>query len=152
MGEVELEGGGVVGWEGLKEGDEVLAGGVGEGDALGSGDGDGFVEHGAEEIEHALGGEDGAEGELAGGADGSEDREQDEFVPEDVVDVVADLSLDACGAEGLGNGLDAVGDSTGGFADGGSDFGVLVFDDAGFGDVGGEPGCAADDVFWAKDG
>ena len=71
VGEVDLEGGGVVGREGLKEGDEVGAGGVGEGDALGAGDGDGFVEHGAEEIEHALGGEDGAEGELAGGADGS---------------------------------------------------------------------------------
>ena len=58
----------------------------------------GFVEHGAEEMEHALGGEDGAEGELAGGGDGSQDREQDELVPEDVVDVVADLGLDAAGA------------------------------------------------------
>ena len=62
VGEVDLEGGGVVGREGLDEGDEVVGGGVGEGDALGSGDGDGFVEHGAEEIEHAPGGEDGGRG------------------------------------------------------------------------------------------
>ena len=121
-------------------------------DALGSGDGDGFVEHGAEEIEHAPGGEDGAEGELAGGGDGSQDGKQDEFVPEDVVDVVADLGFDAGGAEGLGDGLDAGGDSAGGFADGGSDFGVLIFDDARLEDVGGEPGGAADDVLFAEDG
>ena len=31
-------------------------------------------------------------------------------------------------------------------------FGVLIFDDAGFGDVGGEPGGAADDVLGAEDG
>ena len=152
VGEVDLEGGGVVGREGLEEGDEVVGGGVGEVDALGMGDGDGLVEHGAEEVEHALGLEDGAEGELAGGGDGSQDGEQDEFVPEDVVDVVADLDLEAGGAEGVGDGLDAVGDAAGGFADGGSDFGVLVFDDAGFEDVGGEPGGAADDVFRSKNG
>ena len=40
----------------------------------------------------------------------------------------------------------------GGFADGGSDFGVLIFDDAGFEDVGGEPGGAADDVLFSEDG
>ena len=32
------------------------------------------------------------------------------------------------------------------------DFGVLIFDDAGFEDVGGEPGGAADDVLCAEDG
>ena len=42
VGEVDLEGGGVVGRENLKEGDEVV-GGVGEVDALGVGDGDGFL-------------------------------------------------------------------------------------------------------------
>ncbi len=97
VGEVDLEGGGVVVREGLKEGDEVVRRGVGEADALGAGDGDGFVEHGAKEIKHALGGEDGAEGKLAGGGDGAEDGEQDEFVPEDVVDVVADFGFDASG-------------------------------------------------------
>ena len=94
----------------------------------------------------------GAEGELAGGGDGSQDGEQDEFVPEDVVDVVADLGLDARGAQGLADGLDAVGESAGWFADGGADFGVLIFDDAGLEDVGGEPGGAADDVIGSKNG
>ena len=152
VGEVDLEGGGVVGREGLKQGDEVVGGGVGEVDVLGAGDDDGFVEHGSEEVEHALGGEDGAEGELAGGGDGSQDGKQDELVPEDVVNVVADLGLDAGGAQGLADGLDAVGDAAGGFADGGADFGVLIFDDAGFEDVGGEPGGAADDVLRTEDG
>ena len=152
VGEVDLEGGGVVVREGLEKGEEVLGGGAGEVDALGTGDGDGFVEHGAEEVEHALGREDGAEGELAGGGDGSQDGEQDEFVPEDVVDVVADVGFDAGGAQGLADGLDAVGDAAGGFADGGADFGVLIFDDAGLEDVGGEPGGSADDVPRAEDG
>ena len=152
VGEVDLEGGGVVGREGLEEGDEVVGGGPGEVDVLGAGDGDGFVEHGSEEVEHALSREDGAEGELAGGGDGSQDGEQDELVPEDVVDVVADFGFDAGGAQGLADGLDSVGDSAGGFADGGADFGVLILDNAGFEDVGGEPGGAANDVVRAEDG
>lgn len=41
--EVDLEGGGVVGLEGLKEGDAVVTGGVGEGDGLGAGDGNDFL-------------------------------------------------------------------------------------------------------------
>ena len=40
----------------------------------------------------------------------------------------------------------------GGLADGGSNHGVLILDDAGFGDVGGEPGGAADDVLCAENG
>ena len=63
---------------------------------------------------------------------------------------VGDLGLDAGGAEGLGDGLDAVGDASGGLADGGTDFGVLIFDDAGLEDVGGEPGGAADDVLFSE--
>ena len=154
VGEVDLEGGGVVGGEGLEEGDEVVAGGVGEVDALGMGDGDGFVEHGAEEVEHAFCGEDGAEGGAGRAAvTGPQDGEQDEFVPEDVVDVVGDLDLEAGGAEGRGAMVWTRWEiAAGGFADGGPDFGVLVFDDAGFEDVGGEPGGAADDVFRSKNG